>query len=116
MNREQENPFLQPEKDSEVLFENMSNKSINISLEPGARICTGSPVVGQEMKGKILYDKITKREARPLWFTDQEGNNYIDTDPCGVDMGGILRIKRLQKDDPRYEVRDYTPVNNIHPL
>ena len=55
---------------------------------------------------KILYDKINKREARIQWFTDQEGNVYIDTDPRGVQMSGNITIRYLVYDDVQYEVRE----------
>ena len=55
---------------------------------------------------KILYDKINKREARIQWFTDQEGNIYIDTDPRGVQMSGNITISYLVYDDVQYEVRE----------
>jgi len=55
---------------------------------------------------KILYDKINKREARLRWFTDQEGNVYIDTDPNGVQMSGNITIRYLVYDDVQYEVRE----------
>ena len=55
---------------------------------------------------KIWYDKINKREARIQWFTDQEGNIYIDTDPRGVQMSGNITISYLVYDDVQYEVRE----------
>jgi len=55
---------------------------------------------------KILYDKVNKRIANILWFTDQDGNYWIDTDPYGLQMSGNVTIRFLKKDHPKYEVRE----------
>ncbi len=55
---------------------------------------------------KILYDKVNKRIANVQWFTDQDGNYWIDTDPYGVQMSGNATIRFLKKDHAQYEVRE----------
>jgi hypothetical protein len=55
---------------------------------------------------KILYDKINKREARIQWFTDQDGNYWMDVDRFGQQMGGNVTIKFLTEDHPQYEIRE----------
>jgi hypothetical protein len=55
---------------------------------------------------KILYDKVNKRIANVQWFTDQDGNYWIDTDPHGVQMSGNVTIRFLKKDHAQYEVRE----------
>lgn len=59
---------------------------------------------------KVLYDKFNKREARIRWFTDEIGDVWIDVDPMGVDMGGMIRIRPLLKND-QYEIREVKPTN-----
>ena len=55
---------------------------------------------------KILYDKLNKRPANIQWFTDQDGDYWIDTDPYGANMGGKVTIIFLRKDHRQFEVRE----------
>jgi len=55
---------------------------------------------------KILYDKANKQVSNIQWFTDQDGNYWIDVDPYGLQMSGNVTIKILKKDHPQYEVRE----------
>jgi hypothetical protein len=55
---------------------------------------------------KILYDKIQEREVRHLYFFDQYGDCYIDTDPYNVNMDGLVRARYVGDDHPQYEVRE----------
>lgn len=55
---------------------------------------------------KILYNKINKQISRVQWFTDQDGNYWVNTDPYGVQMSGKVTIICLTKDHPQYEIRE----------
>ena len=55
---------------------------------------------------KILYDKIQEREVRHLYFFDQHGDCYIDTDPYNVNMDGLFRVREVSLTHPQYEVRE----------
>ncbi|MFB3057405.1 MAG: hypothetical protein ACE1ZQ_09630 [Ignavibacteriaceae bacterium] len=54
---------------------------------------------------KVLYDKLNNRESNIQWFTDKDGNYWIDTDPNGIEMSGNVTIRFLSKDDVQYEMR-----------
>lgn len=53
---------------------------------------------------KVVYDKLNNRESYISWFMDSNGDYWIDADPHGLDMGGIVKIKRLP--EHHYEIRE----------
>ena len=50
----------------------------------------------------MLYDKINNRIANAQSFTDDDGVVYIDVDPYGASMNGIIQIKAVTKNNPQY--------------
>jgi hypothetical protein len=50
-----------------------------------------------------IYDKINKRIARQ-WFTDNDGNFYINSDPNGIQMSGKITIIQIGNNHPQYEI------------
>ena len=57
---------------------------------------------------KVLYDKVNKRIARH-WFTDNDGNFYINTDPYGVQMSGKITIMPVTN-NPNYKIIELDKV------
>ena len=53
---------------------------------------------------KTLYDRFNNRKANIQWFTDENGDVWVDVDPMGVDMSGMVRIRKLLKND-QYELK-----------
>jgi len=67
---------------------------------------------------KILYDKVNKREANVSWFTDKDGDIWLDVEPYNVQIDGTIKISPMDDIDSRYEVRDTeerigTPVSQV---
>lgn len=65
------------------------------------RVQTQALSIANVSGSAFLYDELSKKPVK-MWYVDEEGNYYIDTDPNGVDMSGKRRILPVNKD--RYKV------------
>lgn len=83
------------------IMENAENNVTKADLAECAEAIVKNLSIPVVSGSAFLYDALLKKPVK-MWYVDEQGNYYIDTNPHGVDMSGKRRILPADKD--RYKV------------